>query len=55
MPDNVKSGTFYLLIEKDNDELWYKGWLETVIKDGIVVWEKTLSSGFIVQKRMGTK
>ena len=53
MPDSVKSGTFYLLIEKDNDQLWYKGWLETVIKDGIVVWEKKLFSGFIVQKRIG--
>ncbi|MDP2585274.1 MAG: glycosyltransferase family 39 protein [Candidatus Levybacteria bacterium] len=52
MPGNVKTGTFYLLIEKDNDELWYKGWLETVIKDGTVIWEKTLSSGFIVQKRI---
>ena len=53
VPDNIKAGTFYLLIEKDNDELWYKGWLETVIKDGTVIWEKTLSSGFIVQKRIG--
>lgn len=52
MPDNVKTGTFYLLIEKDNDELWYKGWLETVIKYGTVIWEKTLPSGFIVQKRI---
>ena len=52
MPDNVKTGTFYLLIEKDNDQLWYKGWLETVIKDGTVVWEKKLPSGFVVQKRI---
>src|SRR3989344_30798 len=53
MPDKVKSGTFYLLIEKDNGQFWYKGWLETVIKDGTVVWEKELLSGFIVQKRIG--
>lgn len=53
IPDNVKSGTFYLLIEKDNDQLWYKGWLETVVKEGTVLWEKELPSGFIVQKRIG--
>lgn len=53
MPDNVKNGTFYLLIEKDKDELWYKGWLATVIKDGTILWEKELPSGFIVQKRVG--
>jgi len=53
MPDNVKSGTFYLLIEKDNDRPWrHKGWIETVIKDGAVIWEKTLPSGFIIQKRI---
>ncbi len=52
MPDNVKKGTFYLLIEKDIDQLWYKGWLETVIKDGNIIWEKELTSGFIVQKRI---
>lgn len=53
MPDNVKSGTFYLLIEKDNDRLWYKGWMETVIKNGAILWEKELPSGFVVQKRIG--
>ncbi len=54
MPDNVKTGIFYTLIEKDNDQPWrHKGWLETVIKDGAVVWEKELSSGFLVQKRIG--
>jgi len=54
MPDNVKNGIFYLLIEKDNDQPWrHKGWMETVIKDGIVIWEKELPSGFIVQKREG--
>lgn len=53
MPDNTKTGLFYTLIEEDNGQPWrHKGWLETVIKDGIVVWEKTLPSGFIVQKRI---
>lgn len=52
LPGTVKNGMFYLLIEKDKDQLWYKGWLETVIKDGTVLWEKTLPSGFIVQKRV---
>ncbi len=54
MPDNLKTGIFYTLIEKDSDQPWrHKGWLETVIKDGTVVWEKKLFSGFIVQKRTG--
>ncbi|MEK7450636.1 MAG: glycosyltransferase family 39 protein [Patescibacteria group bacterium] len=53
LPGDVKRGTFYLLIEKDNDQPWrQKGWLETVIKDGSIVWEKELKSGFIVQKRI---
>lgn len=54
MPDSIKTGTFYTLIEKDNDQPWrHKGWLETVIKDGNIIWEEELSSGFIVQKRVG--
>jgi hypothetical protein len=53
MPGNDKNGIFYLLIEKDNDRQWRdKGWIETVIKDGTVVWDKKLPSGFIVQKRI---
>lgn len=55
-PSNEKKGLFYLLIERDNSKPWsHKGWMETVIKEGTVVWEKTLPSGFIVQKRMGTE
>lgn len=55
-PHNEKKGLFYLLIEKDNSKPWsYEGWIETVIKDGIIVWEKTLPSGFIVQKRVNTE
>lgn len=54
LPDDSKTGTFYTLIEKDNDKPWrHNGWLETVVKDGSVVWEKELPSGFIVQKRIG--
>jgi hypothetical protein len=44
---------FYLLIEPDGAKPWsYKGWEETVVKTGTVVWQKTLPSGFIVEKRM---
>jgi len=52
VPYNEKKGTFYLLMEPDPSKPWsYKGWLETVIKDGKVDWTKTLPSGFVVQKR----
>lgn len=54
LPGNVKNGTFYSLIEKDNDKPWrHKGWLDTVIKDGLVIWQRELPSGFVVQKRVG--
>lgn len=53
LPGNIKNGAFYLLIEKDNDKPWRdNGWMQTVIKTGSVVWEQTLPSGFIVQKRI---
>lgn len=52
VPYNEKKGVFYLLIEPDAQRLWYKGWLETVIKTGKVIETKTLPSGFIVQKRL---
>ncbi|MDP3988188.1 MAG: glycosyltransferase family 39 protein [Candidatus Levybacteria bacterium] len=53
IPSSKKSGTFYLLIEPDPEKPWsYKGWLETVIKDGKVLETKTLPSGFIIQKRI---
>jgi len=52
-PYNEKKGLFYLLIQRDSSKPWsHIGWLETVIRDGIVVWEKELPSGFIVQKRL---
>jgi hypothetical protein len=54
LPTQTKKGTFYLLIEPDWSKPWsYKGWLETVIKSGKVIYTKTLPSGFIVQKREG--
>lgn len=53
IPHQNKEGVFYLLIEKDPEKPWsYNGWLETVIKDGKVVSEVTLPSGFIIQKRI---
>lgn len=48
-----KKGLVYLVIEKDTSKPWsYKGWLETVIKDGDVINTEQLTSGFIVQKRL---
>ncbi len=53
IPYKEKKGTFYLLIEKDPAKAWsYKGWLETVIKSGKIIYTKLLPSGFIVQKRV---
>lgn len=56
VPSQDKNGLFYLLIEVDRDQPWtYKGWLETVIKEGAVIEEKTLPSGLIIQKRCGSR
>lgn len=53
IPYQEKKGTFYLLIEQDLSAPWtYKGWLETVIKDGELLETKELPSGFIIQKRL---
>ncbi|MBI2026153.1 MAG: glycosyltransferase family 39 protein [Candidatus Levybacteria bacterium] len=53
LPNPEKSGLFYLLIEEDHSQPWtYKGWLETVIKEGRVMKTEKLPSGFIVQKRI---
>lgn len=53
IPYTEKKGIFYLLIEPDSEKPWsYKGWLETVVKTGDVLYEKKLPSGFIVQKRV---
>jgi len=52
IPYQDKKGTFYLLIEPDWQKAWsYKGWLETVIKNGDIIYTKTLPSGHMVQKR----
>jgi hypothetical protein len=56
VPNQSMNGLFYLLIEPSIESPWsYKGWVETVIKKGDLVWEKTLDNGFIIQKRIGIK
>lgn len=56
LPYMEKKGTFYLLIEPDPHKPWsYKGWLETVIKDGKIIKTEKLPSGFIIQKRLEEK
>jgi hypothetical protein len=51
-PHKEKVGNVYLLIEVDTYQPWtYKGWLETVIRDGEIVRTVTLPSGLIVQER----
>ena len=53
VPHKEKRGVFYLLIEPDGGKSWtYKGWLETVIKDGKIISSWQLPSGFIIEKRM---
>ncbi|OIP58198.1 MAG: hypothetical protein COX79_03295 [Candidatus Levybacteria bacterium CG_4_10_14_0_2_um_filter_36_16] len=53
IPGHDKNGQFYLLMEPDYEKPWsYKGWLETVIKDGKVLSTVTLPSGIIIQKRI---
>lgn len=52
-PYSRKDGTFYLLIEPDSAKIWtYKGWEQTIIKSGKIVFTKTLKSGLIVEKRV---
>jgi len=53
LPYQEKKGTFYLLMQVDTDQpSSYKGWMETVIKTGKIIYTKTLEpSRFIVQKR----
>jgi hypothetical protein len=52
VPGSQKRGLTYLLIEPDAEKPWsYKGWLETVVKDGRVIDTTTLSTGHIIQKR----
>lgn len=52
LPGKEKKGIVYLLIEKDPHQPWtYQGWLDTVVRNGKILENKTLPSGFIVQKR----
>jgi len=52
LPHSTMMGTVYLLIEPDSTKPWsYQGWLDTVIKTGMIEFTKTLPSGFIIQKR----
>jgi len=52
LPYQEKKGITYLLIEPDPGQPWsYKGWLETVIKNGTILKTVSLPSGFIVQER----
>ncbi len=52
MPPFEKKKITYLIIEVDPAKPWsYKGWLETVIKDGKVLQTTTRKSGLIIQKR----
>ena len=52
VPHKEKKGLVYLLIEVDTGNTHtYKGWLETVIKDGKVLKTIKLPSGLILQKR----
>jgi len=52
IPGDKKEGLFYLWIEQDSKKPWsYEGWLETVIKEGEILKEEKLPSGFIIQKR----
>lgn len=53
IPPQEKKSLFYLLVEPDPEKQWsYKGWMETVIKDGKVEKTVKLQNGFIIQKRV---
>lgn len=56
VPGNNKEGVFYLLIEPDGSKPWsYEGWLETVIKTGMILETVQHPSGLIIQKRIQTQ
>lgn len=53
LPGKEIKQTFYLLAEPDPGKPWsYKGWMETVIKNGKVIWTKELPTGFVIEKRI---
>lgn len=52
VPGQSKTGVVYLLIEPDPEKPWsYNGWLETVVKTGVIESTITMPSGIIIQKR----
>lgn len=54
LPTKNMNGIFYLLMQPDPYNPYsYQGWEDTVIKSGKVIWTKKLSSGLIIQKRVG--
>jgi 4-amino-4-deoxy-L-arabinose transferase-like glycosyltransferase len=52
VPGKEKSGLTYLIIEPDNQQIWYKGWIDTVMSGGQILSEQELPSGQIIQKRL---
>lgn len=53
IPPKEKKQIFYLLMEVDWEKPWsYKGWQETVIKDGQFIFTKSVTPGLIVEKRI---
>ncbi len=53
-PTKDKHGIFYLIIEPDKEHPYaIKGWKETVIKTGKVLWDKTLPGDITIEKRTG--
>ncbi len=51
-PGSEKKGLAYLIIEPDFSQPWrHKGWLETVVQGGRLVWEKTMLNGLILIKK----
>ncbi|HSW87822.1 MAG TPA: hypothetical protein VLG12_01545 [Candidatus Saccharimonadales bacterium] len=53
-PTKDKNNIFYLIIEPDKERPYaIKGWKETVIKSGKILWDKTFPGGITVEKRIG--
>lgn len=51
-PGSKKKSLAYLIIEPDLSQPWrQKGWLETVVQGGSLVWEKTILNGLILIKK----
>jgi hypothetical protein len=53
VPGNEKKGLVFLIIEPDMSQPWrHKGWLETVVQGGDMLWEKTVLNGITIQKKI---